>query len=441
LVEIIVEKYCDDFKGGYCELLGRRSQCESCQGNFKQWRLRFSEAEKRVALMKSGMDNIEAETLVPQNEHKELIEFTYRKISLTDKAKNLAKAVGRSAKKIAKGEKVKVVQKVADYRWSKCSSCENLVNNKCKLCGCGMTNKIWWSSEKCPIDKWGIDYVDKGGKVAVIIPSRNEPYLVKTVIDLIENALGEIEIWVVLDAWDNDINKQIPEIKALKKQDSRINIIENEVPKGLRWGMNKPASITDAKYVFKVDAHMSFSFGYDLALKNHCDEKTVCIPRLRSLHPETWTPGNRFLDYTRFTRDFKMAYWMDFDKRTADNDTPEILCAVGCSWFCETQWWKDIGGQDESLGLWGQSWIEVGLKTWFNGGRQILVKSAINNHYFRKKFPYKLNGNHVKKTKEDTKNLWKDHPKLDWLLDKFNPVPGWHDVKENITPHRKELTP
>jgi len=419
-------KYCETFDGKHCKYLdryfhGRTSFCNKCQGNYIQFKQRFKESDLRIKLMEQGKTSEEVEILVPFNEHEELRQKP-------NKIKNLASAVGRSVKKIAKGEPVKVVQKVADYRWSKCSPCEHLVNkNSCKICGCGLANKIWWASEKCPIDKWGVDIADKGGTVAIIIPSRNEQYLMKTVADLFENALGKIEIWIVLDGWNDDPKNQIPAIKELQKHESRIHIIENEKPRGLRWGMNKPASLTKAKYLFKVDAHMSFSVGYDLALKHHCDKKTVCVPRLRSLDPETWIAGNRYLDYTRFTKDFRMAYWLDFSKRTEEQDAPEIICNIGCSWFCETQWWKNIGGQDESLGLWGQTGIEVSLKTWLNGGRQILVKSAINNHYFRTKFPYKLNGNHVKQTKEDTKNLWKDHPKLDWLLEKFKPIPDWHN--------------
>jgi len=337
--------------------------------------------------------------------------------SLLQKAKNLGKEITKTAKRAVKGEEIKVPQAVADDRWATCSGCKEFRAGTCNKCGCGLRNKIWWASAECPLGYWSNLAKDTEGKVAIIIPARNEPYLCKTVKDLYRTALGEFEVWVVLDAWDKHLD-QIQEIKELKKDN--IHIIENEKPMGLRYGMNLPASLTDAKYLFKIDAHMSFSVGFDLALKAKCKPKTVCVPRLRSLDADTWTPGNRFLDHARFDKDFKMHYW-------TERDDEEMLCNIGCNWFTTKEWWWEIGGQDESMGLWGQSGIEVSLKTWLNGGRQILVKEATSNHLFRKKFPYRLNGNHVAETKNKTKELWENHPGLPELLERFKPIPDWHD--------------
>ena len=62
-------------------------------------------------------------------------------------------------------------------------------------------------------------------KLSVIIPARDEPYLSKTVDDILEKAAGDIEVIVVLDGyWPNP---------ALKN-DSRVILIHKTESQGMR---------------------------------------------------------------------------------------------------------------------------------------------------------------------------------------------------------------
>jgi len=53
-------------------------------------------------------------------------------------------------------------------------------------------------------------------KLSIIIPSRDDRYLQKTIDDLIEKAVGEIEIIVVLDGyWPTTMVKDHPLVKII----------------------------------------------------------------------------------------------------------------------------------------------------------------------------------------------------------------------------------
>lgn len=44
--------------------------------------------------------------------------------------------------------------KIASERYNICFSCDNLDNDKCKLCGCNMSKKVYSMDSKCKEGKW-----------------------------------------------------------------------------------------------------------------------------------------------------------------------------------------------------------------------------------------------------------------------------------------------
>ena len=75
-------------------------------------------------------------------------------------AGNVVAAAGRVVKAVATGEQVRVSPEERDRRWGLCMTCPNLVNDRCKLCGCHFRAKIELATERCPIGKW--DRVTEG---------------------------------------------------------------------------------------------------------------------------------------------------------------------------------------------------------------------------------------------------------------------------------------
>jgi len=118
--------------------------------------------------------------------------------------------------------------------------------------------------------------------LSVIIPSRVEKYLQKTIDDLNKKSWDEIEVIVVLDGYtpQNTIHgaRVIP-----------LNRI------GMRGCINAGMSLAHGKYVMKTDEHCMFDEGFDVKLKADCEENWCVIPRRYRLDADNW----KFLDDPR----------------------------------------------------------------------------------------------------------------------------------------------
>ncbi|MEX2053084.1 MAG: glycosyltransferase, partial [Candidatus Paceibacterota bacterium] len=94
-------------------------------------------------------------------------------------------------------------------------------------------------------------------KLSVLIPSRNEEFLSRTVQDLLENTSDATEILVGLDGeWAS------PPID----DNDRVNIVYVPVSIGQRAMTNLLCRLSRAKYVAKIDAHCSFDKDWDLKM-------------------------------------------------------------------------------------------------------------------------------------------------------------------------------
>jgi hypothetical protein len=70
---------------------------------------------------------------------------------------NALGAIGRAAHAAVSGQPVFVPNEVRDERWAQCMTCVNLVNDRCRLCGCYFAKKITLATESCPMSppRWG----------------------------------------------------------------------------------------------------------------------------------------------------------------------------------------------------------------------------------------------------------------------------------------------
>ena len=116
-------------------------------------------------------------------------------------------------------------------------------------------------------------------KVSIIIPSRNEEYLSRTVDEVFNKATGEMEVIVILDGTTkHSIPKQRQGLTIIKKQDS----------KGLRSAIKDASNIAKGKYLLKMDAHSAVSKGFDEVLKKDCEDNWVVVSRYHELDVNTW---------------------------------------------------------------------------------------------------------------------------------------------------------
>lgn len=295
--------------------------------------------------------------------------------------------------------------------------------------------------------------------LSILIPSRNEMFLQRTIDDIFEHAEGNTEVIAVLDGWWTEL-----------KQHPRLTVIHFPSSIGQRAATNQAARVASGKYFMKVDAHCSFDQGFDVKMMADMRDNWTMVPTMKNLHAFDWIceeghrryqgpsgpchecgkpthmdivwhakPSPNSVSY-RFDRTLHFQYWKEFEKRPEGKGdiTPTLGLQGSCFMVTRENYWElDIC--DEAHGSWGQQGVEVALKTWLSGGQVMVNKKTWYAHMFRTQggdfgFPYPLSGEEVEKARTYSRDLWLGEQRwpaavhdLDWLLEKFAPVPDWHD--------------
>lgn len=306
----------------------------------------------------------------------------------------------------------------------------------------------------------------KDDSLSVVIPSRCEMFLSRTVEDIVKNVRGNTDVIVVLDGeWADPPLVDQP----------KVTIIHHSVSVGQRAATNNAVKLSKAKYVLKCDAHCSFDEGFDVKMMEEMQDNWTMVPVMRNLHVFDWVckkcGDRRYQDVTptscpkcdnktEFVRDVvwiaktnpqstsycfdsepHFQYFREFKarKEAKGNITETMSLQGSCFMLMRDKYWE-LSICDESFGSWGSQGIEVAVKTWLSGGRVVCNHNTWYAHMFRTKggdfgFPYPQSGRQVAKAKKHARdvffnNKWplQKHP-LSWLLEKFWPVPGWTDAQ------------
>lgn len=262
--------------------------------------------------------------------------------------------------------------------------------------------------------------------LSILIPARNEEWLQRTIKDIEDHKEGDTEI-----LWEEDTE-----------------------PMGQRALTNKLARQSKAKYVMKVDAHCSFSQGFDVKMMEDIDDRTIMAPSMMNLHAydwncpehmrnyqgpkccdkaekiEVWQPKYKpILSNYEFTKDLIF----NFSPKQDESDITETMCLQGSAWMVSREMYFDLNLCDEEFGSWGQQGVELGCKGWLSGGRAVTTRKAYYAHLFRKEeeFPYQRDMKQVDHAHQYSKDLfiknnW-DKAQYDfmWLIDKFNYPQDW----------------
>jgi cephalosporin hydroxylase len=128
--------------------------------------------------------------------------------------------------------------------------------------------------------------------------------------------------------------------------------------------------------------------------------------------------------------------WKDHYARHATGDICDVMVGMGPGWFMDRDRYWYLGGMDEAHGGWGQMGVEVALKTWLSGGRQVVNRKTWFAHLFRTQpgfsWPYQITDAEVDRARAYSRDLWLNDKwplakrPLRWVLDHFAPVPGWN---------------
>lgn len=301
--------------------------------------------------------------------------------------------------------------------------------------------------------------------LSILIPARQEMFLAKTVQDILDNSEGNTEVIVVLDgAWAD------PGIE----DNNKVTIVYLSESVGQRAATNLACKLSKAKYVMKADAHTAWDKGFDVkmleAFKEVGDNVTM-VPVMKNLHAFNWVcpdghtryqgpsgdcqtcgkpterdvvwrpkPSPNSTSY-RFDTDMHFQYFGQWKKQQdkTGKDLVETFSLQGSAFMMTREKYWELDICDESWGSWGQQGVEVAVKTWLSGGKVLCNKRTWYAHMFRTQggdfsFPYKQRPqSEIVALREFTKDLFMNNkwPKavktFQWLLDKFKPLPGWHD--------------
>jgi len=278
------------------------------------------------------------------------------------------------------------------------------------------------------------------GLVSVVIPARNEIYLQKTILDLLEKATQDIEVIAVLDGYWPSAEEIV--------DDPRVIYIHFSESRGMRQAINSGMAVAKGEFVMKLDAHCMFSKGFDEALKADCKDNWVVVPTRKRLDPEKWEviedgrPDMSY-EYLAYPEDpsvwggkgIQGKEWRDknSDLKLKGKLIDDIMSSQGSCWFTRRDYfyWLELM-DEENYGEFTKEMQEIGLKCWLGGGRMIVNKKCWYAHWHKTKGRgYSLNKEQWRKGTEYT-NKWlkgkvwhKQIHSLGWLIKRFWPVPTW----------------
>lgn len=252
--------------------------------------------------------------------------------------------------------------------------------------------------------------------VSIIIPARDEPYLQKTIDRLLCQSRKNIEIIAVLDGY-----WPVPSLVDNKQ----LHIIHFSESKGMRRAINAGASIARGKYLMKVDAHCDFCKAFDEKLMADCEENWTVVPIRYELDQPNWCRDKKKKHEFQYIRkgDLKGRDWPEYAQRVEGKKIVDLMTSQGSFWFMHKAWFDKFGGLDDvNYGSMGREAQEVCLKTWFNGGRYVLNRNTWYAHWNK---PGSLRHMSNEAKLKSLNQLLNDFKDIQWLVDKFAPVPTW----------------
>lgn len=283
--------------------------------------------------------------------------------------------------------------------------------------------------------------------LSVIIPSRVEAYLQKTIDELLSKAEGEIEIIVVLDGY-----WPVVPVKA----DPRVTVVHHGMQHdsfGMRTGINTGMSLAKGTHVMKIDEHCVVDQGFDVKLRADCEGNWMVIPRRYRLDATNWSiveDGRPPVDYNYVTYPYLRINDPACGLHGAEWKRPEraeiliddtVTCQGSCYFTTKKWWFEKIAPMDTVLyGQFINEAQEISFKTWLGGGRVVVNKKTWYAHLHKGKEgkgygfsnaqyrTHQAERNRGRKACIDfwVNNKWdKRERDWEWLVNYFNPMPTW----------------
>lgn len=285
---------------------------------------------------------------------------------------------------------------------------------------------------------------------SVIIPSRVDQYLQKTIDDLLAKAEAEIEVIVVLDGyWPN------PPLTA----DKRVKVVHHGTihnNPGMRASINAGMALAEGDYVMKIDEHCMVDQGFDVKLAADCADNWIVVPRRYRLDAEAWdltsnTEGDKRppIDYMYIAYPYERPYdrrcglyggGIDARRTEERKDIliDETMSMQGSFYFTKRAYWQQLfpeGMDDINYGTFNHEAQEIHFKAQLSGGKLMVNKKTWYAHYHKgrkgkgygfSREQYKRHEQEKEKARRYAIDYWlkQRFDEFAELVDRFDP-PGW----------------
>jgi len=269
---------------------------------------------------------------------------------------------------------------------------------------------------------------------SIVIPSRTEKFLNRTIQDVLDKATGEIEVIPVLDGYGDTPYEKII--------DKRVKYVSLPVPDNYerhkRQAINAGVSISRGKYVMWLDAHCAIAKGFDEVLAKDCDDDWIVVPRRNWLDTKKW--DRKYQD--RVPIDYQYFMWshlkkgklstFKWDRKSIERKDimiDDIFTSQGSLFFMTRKHFDRMGFmQLDGYSGWGQEEEEVCLTTLLNGGRAVVNKNVWYAHMGKNQMPNRMyKYTNVQSCYEWSFNYWV-HEQKEFFIDLINknmPVPNY----------------
>src|SRR5665213_3345286 len=181
--------------------------------------------------------------------------------------------------------------------------------------------------------------------LSILIPSRVDQYLQKTIDDVLQKA--EVEVIVVLDGyWPEVALNPDPRVLVYHQGEVHDNL-------GMRAGINKAVELASGEYLMKIDEHCMMDQGYDVKLIADMQDDWCVIPRRYRLDPDKWElieDGRKPIDYMFLAYPYERPYDRTCGLHGAEWKRPEradiliddTMSWQGSCWFVNTAHYKKL---------------------------------------------------------------------------------------------------
>lgn len=226
-------------------------------------------------------------------------------------------------------------------------------------------------------------------EVSFVIPSKNERFLRNTILDVLEHAETDIEVFPVLDGYSPPKEEMVvdPRVRYIRMEPTAYSKKRHGINKAIR-------EFSTGKYVCWMDGHVMVDKGFDRKLIADYQPGMVLVPRRKRLDPFNWTEQIQdhrkpHIDYEHFLWKGMMDKglhgfrWDSLSNDRKDIPVDDIMTCQGSFFFMARDWYDACGFMDLRYQGWGQESEEIVMSSILNGGRACVTKNTWYSHWHK----------------------------------------------------------